>query len=153
MHVKQYTQKNLYLMKMSGPKIWVCLFMFRPIASKQFGFLCLIVCFVVVVFFLFCKKNTLFVTKVCNSLYNFNSFSILKILQDLWPLLGVKRYRLSIFKIKLYSGNLHYFLKFLFESKEGMGVKSRFFSLTLFVVLICFGMLLEFYTLQMTTLL
>jgi len=25
----------MYLMKMSGPQIWLCLFTFRPIASKQ----------------------------------------------------------------------------------------------------------------------
>ena len=47
------------------------------------GFLCLILCFVVVVFLLFLSKNTLFVTKVCNSFYNVNLISILKILQDL----------------------------------------------------------------------
>jgi len=48
------------------------------------GFLCLIFCFVVVVFLLvLSKKNTFFVTKVCNSFYNFNLFSILKLLQNL----------------------------------------------------------------------
>jgi len=47
------------------------------------GFLCLIFCFVVVVFLLYLSKNTVSVTKVCNSFYNFNLFSILKILQDL----------------------------------------------------------------------
>ena len=25
----------MYLLKMSGPQIWLCLFTFRPIASKQ----------------------------------------------------------------------------------------------------------------------
>jgi len=25
----------MYLLKMSGPQIWLCLFMFRPIALKQ----------------------------------------------------------------------------------------------------------------------
>jgi len=39
------------------------------------GFLCLIVCFVVDVFLLFLSKNTLFITKVCNSFYNINLFS------------------------------------------------------------------------------
>jgi len=80
----------MYLLKMSGPQIWLCLFMFRPIASKKLngwttidtlsllggavvthlsargpgfnpqlrqGFLCLIFCFVVVVFLLFCQKT------------------------------------------------------------------------------------------------
>ena len=46
-------------------------------------FLCC--CFV----FIFLSKNTLFVTKVCNSFYNVNFFSILNILQDLWPILRV----------------------------------------------------------------
>jgi len=79
----------MYLLKMSGPHIWLCLFTFRPIASKQLsgltttqltrwysgnasalgargpglnprlrqGFLCLIFCFVVVVFLPFCPKT------------------------------------------------------------------------------------------------
>ena len=47
------------------------------------GFYVSFFCFVVVVYFLFCQKNTLFVTKVCNSFYNVNLFSILNILQDL----------------------------------------------------------------------
>jgi len=34
MHVKNITEK-MYLLKMSGPQIWLCLFTFRPIASKQ----------------------------------------------------------------------------------------------------------------------
>ena len=34
-------------------------------------------------FSFFLSKNTLFVTKVCNSFYNVNLFSILNILQDL----------------------------------------------------------------------
>ena len=38
--------------------------------------LCLIFCFVVVVFLLFLSKNTLFVTEVCYSFYNFKLFSI-----------------------------------------------------------------------------
>jgi len=123
----------MYLLKMPGPKIWLCLFTFRPIASKQLnglttidtlswlggavlkhplwvqevpgsiprlrqGVLCLIFCFVVVVFLLFLSKNTLFLTKVSNSFYNVNLFSILTVLQDLWPIMGVYRYRLSICK-------------------------------------------------------
>jgi len=27
--------ETMHLLKMSGPQIWLCLFMFRPIASKQ----------------------------------------------------------------------------------------------------------------------
>jgi len=46
------------------------------------GLLCLIFCFVVVVFLLF-VQNTLFITKVGNSFYHINLFSILNILQDL----------------------------------------------------------------------
>ena len=34
-------------------------------------------------FYFFLSKNTLFVIKVCNSFYNVNLFSILNILQDL----------------------------------------------------------------------
>ena len=33
MHVKYY--RKMYLLEMSGPQIWLCLFTFRPIASKQ----------------------------------------------------------------------------------------------------------------------
>ena len=47
------------------------------------GVLCLIFCFVVVVSLLFLSKNTLFLTKVSNSFYNVNLFSILTVLQDL----------------------------------------------------------------------
>jgi len=62
------------------------------------GFLCLIFCIVVVVFLLFLSKNTLFIAKYCNSFYNVNLFSILNVLQDLWLIIRVKRYRPSIFK-------------------------------------------------------
>jgi len=54
------------------------------------GFLCLIFCIVVVVFLLFCPKNTLFIGIYCNSFYNVNLFSILNVLQDLWPIIRVK---------------------------------------------------------------
>ena len=79
----------MHLLKMSGLQIWLCLFTFRPIVSKQLnglttidltqwcsgnasalgargpgfnprlrqGFLCLIFCFVVVVFLLFVQKH------------------------------------------------------------------------------------------------
>jgi len=109
---------------MSCPQIWLCLFTFRPIASKHVNGLTTIVilswlggaevthplwvqevprsvpgsgkvfyvsffCFVVVVFLLFCQKKTLFVTKICNSFYNVNLFSILDILPDLCPIIRV----------------------------------------------------------------
>jgi len=45
--------------------------------------------FVVIVFLLFLSKNTLFVTKVCISLYNVNLFSILNILEDLWLIIRI----------------------------------------------------------------
>ena len=65
---------------------------FKPMLRQ--GFLCLNLCFVVVLLFV---QNTLFVTKVCNSFCNVNLFSILNILQDLWPIVRVSRYRPSIF--------------------------------------------------------
>ena len=65
------------------------------------GFLCLIFCFVVVVLLLFLSKNTLFIAKYCNSFYNVNLFSILNVLQDFWPIIRVKRYRPSIFKLHM----------------------------------------------------
>ena len=34
-HACKILQKKLYLLKMSGPQMWLCLFTFRPIASKQ----------------------------------------------------------------------------------------------------------------------
>jgi len=97
---------------MAGPQIWLCLFTFRPIASKQLNGLTTIdtlswlggafvthplwvlevpgsipgsdkafyVWFFVLLLlsFYFFVKKTLFVTKVCNSFYNFNLFCILK---------------------------------------------------------------------------
>jgi len=116
---------------MSGPQIWLCLFTFRPIASKQLNgfstidtlswlggsvvthplwmqevpgsipgsgkdfyvwfFVLLLLCFY------FFVQNTLFIAKYRKSFYNVNLFSILNILQDLWPIIRVKRYRPSIF--------------------------------------------------------
>jgi len=34
-HACKILQKKMHLLKMSGPQIWLCLFTFRPIASKQ----------------------------------------------------------------------------------------------------------------------
>ena len=62
------------------------------------GFLCLIFLYCCCCIFTFLSKNTLFIAKYCNSFYNVNLFSILNVLQDLWPIIRVKRYRLSIFK-------------------------------------------------------
>jgi len=94
-HACKILQKKMYLLKISGLQIWLCLFTFRPIASKQLnglntidalswlggavvthppleargpgfnprlrqGFLCLIFCFVVVVFLLFCPKHIIY---------------------------------------------------------------------------------------------
>jgi len=67
--------------------------------------------------FYFFVKNPLFVTKVCNSFYNFKLFSILKILQDLWPIIRVLRYRPSIFNI-LYFSKLNSFIVFIIKKKR-----------------------------------
>ena len=117
---------------MSGPQIWLCLFTFRPIASKQLnglttidilswlggavvthplwvqdvpgsipgsgkGFYVWIFVLLLLCFYFF-VQNTLFIGKYYNSFYNVNLFSILNVLQDLWPIIRVKRYRPSIFK-------------------------------------------------------
>jgi len=130
---------------MSGPQIWLCLFTFWPIASKELNSLTTIdtlswlsgavvthplwvqedpgsipdsckgfyvwffVCCCCV--FPFLSKNTFFVTKVCNSFYNVNLFSILYILQDLWLIIRVYRYRPSIFKRLQYFSNFSFALK------------------------------------------
>jgi len=52
--------------------------------------------FVLLLCFYFLSINTLFVTKFCNSFCNANLYSILNILQDLWPIIRVDRP--SIFK-------------------------------------------------------
>ena len=62
------------------------------------GFYVWIFVLLLLCFYFFCQ-NTSFVTKVCNSCYNVNLFSILNMLQDLWPAIRVYRYRPSIFKI------------------------------------------------------
>ena len=106
------------LLKMCGPHNRLCLFTFRPIASKQFnslttmdtlsclggavvthplwvqevlgsipisgkGFYVSFFALLLLCFTFLSEKNTFFVTKVCNSFYNVNLFSILNILQDL----------------------------------------------------------------------
>jgi len=115
---------------MCGPKIRLCLFTFRSIASKQVNSLTTIVTlswlggavvthvlwvqevrgsipgsgkgfhvsFLCFVDFTLLSKNTFFVKIFCNSSCNVNLFSILNILQDLWPIIRVYRYRPSIFK-------------------------------------------------------
>jgi len=122
-HACKILQKKMYLLKMSGPQIWLCLFTFRPIASKQLNglttintfswlggavvthplwvqevpgsipgsgkgfyvwfFVLLLLCFYLL------SINTLFIRKVCNSFYNVDLFSILHILQYLWPIIRV----------------------------------------------------------------
>ena len=47
--------------------------------------------------FTFLSKNKLFIGIYFNSFYNVNLFSILNVLQDLWPIIRVKIYRPSIF--------------------------------------------------------
>jgi len=120
---------------MSGPQIWLCLFTFRPIASKQLNGLTTIDIYswlggavvthplwvqevrvqspsparrecLIFVLFCCCCVFTFFVKKhiICHKslqfLYNIYLFSIHKILQALWPIIRVKRYRPSIFKWK-----------------------------------------------------
>ena len=48
--------------------------------------------------FYFFVQNTFFIGIYSNSFYNVNFFSILNVLQVLWPIIRVKRYRPSIFK-------------------------------------------------------
>ena len=67
-----------------------------PAPASVFMFVCFLYCCCCV--FTFLSKNTLFIAKYCNSFYNVNLFSILNVLQDLWPIIRVKRYRPSIFK-------------------------------------------------------
>jgi len=122
----------MYLLKMSGPQIWLCLFTFRSNASTQLNglttidilswlggavvthplwvqevpcsipgcgkgfyvwfFVLLLLCFY------FLSKNKLYIGIYCNSFYNVSLFSILNVLQDLRPIIRVKRYRPSILK-------------------------------------------------------
>ena len=121
---------------MCGPQIRLCLFTFRPIASKELNSLTTIntfswLCgelvthplwvqedpgsipakdfydwfFVLLLCFYFLSKTTLFVTTFCNSFCNVNLFSIHNILQDLWLIMRVWRYRPNIFKqVHFYTG-------------------------------------------------
>jgi len=63
--------------------------------------------------FTFCPKNTLFVTQLCSFFCKVNLFVILNILQNLWPIIRVKRYRPSVFKKVCF---YHVFLNFNFVS-------------------------------------
>jgi len=119
---KSITEK-VFLLKICGPQIRLCLFTFRPIASNQLNSLTTIdahswlggavvthplwvqefpgsipgagkgfyVSFVVLLLLCFYSlfKNTLFVTKFCNSFCNVDLFSLLNILQDLWTIIRV----------------------------------------------------------------
>jgi len=87
------------LLKMCGPQTLLCLWyeMFRARTGfgKVFSFLCCCFCCV----FTILSKNTLFATQFCNFICNFNLFSILVLLQDLWPIIRLWRYRPSLFKL------------------------------------------------------
>ena len=52
------------------------------------GFYALFCCFIIVYWY-FWSQNTLFVTKKCNFFCNVYLFSVLNILQDLWPIMRV----------------------------------------------------------------
>ena len=100
----------------SGPQIWLCLFTFRPTASKQLngphplcvqdapgsipgsgkGFYVWFLVLLLLCFYFFIQKHSIY-RKILHSFYKFNLFSILNVLQDLWPIIRVKRYRPSIF--------------------------------------------------------
>jgi len=93
LHTCKNITETMILLKRCGPRIRLCLFTFRPIASKQLNNLTTIVtlswlgvqrlrirfgckrslvqfCFVVVVLLPFLSQNTLLVTKVCNLFCN-----------------------------------------------------------------------------------
>jgi len=56
------------------------------IPGSSNGFMFDIFC-LLLLWFYFLSKNTLFVTQVCNFFCNVNLFSILNILQELWPII------------------------------------------------------------------
>jgi len=62
--------------------LWV-----QPSAPTRVFMFDLLFCYCCV--FTFLSKNTLFITKVCNSFYNINLFSILNIFQDLCLIISV----------------------------------------------------------------
>ena len=118
--------EKMNLIKMCVPQIRLCLFTFRPVASKRCNSLngiyslSWLSCaeethplwvrevlgsipgsdksflFCCCCVFTFWSKHTLFVTQFCNFFCNVNSFGILNKLQDLWPIIMVLRYRPSI---------------------------------------------------------
>jgi len=72
------------------------------------GFLCLIFFVLLLLCFYFFVQNTVFIAKHCNSFCNVNLFSILNVLQYLWPIIRVKRYRPSIFKLTRWLINIYF---------------------------------------------
>jgi len=97
-------------------------------------------CFVVVVCLLF-SKSTIFVTNFCISFSNVHLFSILNILQDLWPIIRVLRCRPSIFIADDLRGNkknntltfsieLLYMIMFVITYCKSRRVVLNFFVLT-----------------------
>jgi len=118
MHGKMW-QKKMNLLKMSGPQIRLCLFTFRPIASKQLNSLLTIATrswiggeavthplwvqevpdsipvsgkdfyVLLLLCFYILSINSLFVTKFSKSFCNDNLFSKLNILQASWLIIRV----------------------------------------------------------------
>jgi len=68
-----------------------------PAPARVFMFDFFICCCCVVVFFV---QNHIIYQNICNSSYNIILFSMLNILQDLWPIIRVYRYRPSIFNTR-----------------------------------------------------
>ena len=66
-----------------------------------YNILCLNISSIYIVVFYLLSKNTLFVKNICNSLCNVYLFSILKLLQYVWPIIRVLRYRPNIFNIRV----------------------------------------------------
>ena len=68
-----------------------------PGTSK--GFYVWFFVFLLLCFYFICPKIHYLVQHFAVSFCNFNLFSILNIMQDLWPIIRVQRYRPSIFKL------------------------------------------------------